>query len=104
MPYIEKDRNAEIQLHAVHAMNAQLCDQIDSLNTLEECDAAVRSAKSWCGRNFGRKSERNAGRGRDDGPEDKDESEECLQHRKREISEAQCLHVLDNRELQDYEA
>ena len=33
---------------------------------MEERDAALRSAKSWRGRNFGRKSERNAGRGRDD--------------------------------------
>ena len=114
--------NAEIQLQAAYAMNAQLRDQIDSLNRtvwsleerlrisdegkedlkrfyesrmdalrsdqqrlideavsritktfeeqiarlMEERDAALRSSKSWRGRNFGRKSERNAGRGRDD--------------------------------------
>ena len=125
--------NAEIQLQAAYAMNAQLRDQIDSLNRtvwsleerlrisdegkedlkrfyenqmealrseqqrlideavsritktfeeqiarlMEERDAALRSAKSWRGRSFGRKSERNAGRGRDDdGPSGRGETRE----------------------------
>lgn len=33
---------------------------------IEERDAALSSAKSWRGKNFGRKSERNAGKGKDD--------------------------------------
>lgn len=33
---------------------------------IEERDAALFSAKSWRGKNFGRKSERNAGKGKDD--------------------------------------
>lgn len=33
---------------------------------IEERDAALLSAKSWRGKNFGRKSERNAGKGKDD--------------------------------------
>lgn len=117
-----EDMNVEAQLQAAYAMNAQLRDQIDSLNRtvwsleerlrisdggkedlkrfyenqmealrsdqqrlideavsritktfeeqiaklIEERDAALRSAKSWRGRNFGRKSERDAGRNRDD--------------------------------------
>ena len=32
MSNFEKDMNAEIQLQAAYAMNAQLRDQIDSLN------------------------------------------------------------------------
>lgn len=32
MSTFEKDMNAEIQLQAAYAMNAQLRDQIDSLN------------------------------------------------------------------------
>lgn len=32
---------------------------------IEERDAALLSAKSWRGKNFGRKSERNAGKGKD---------------------------------------
>ena len=44
---------------------------------MEECDAALRSAKSWRGRSLGRKSERNAGRGRDDdGPSGRGENRE----------------------------
>lgn len=123
--------NAEIQLQAAYAMNAQLRDQIDSLNRtvwsleerlrisdegrgdlkrfyenqmealrsdrqrlideavsrvtktfeeqiaklMEERDAALRSAKSWRGRNFGRESERNSGRDRDDdGPSGRGET------------------------------
>ena len=123
--------NAEIQLQAAYAMNAQLRDQIDSLNRTvwsleerlrisdggkedlkrfyenqmealrsdqqrlideavsritrtfeeqiakltEERDSAPRSSKSWRGRNFGRKSERDAGRGRDyDGPSGRGDS------------------------------
>ena len=133
MSTFEKDMNAEIQLQAAYAMNAQLRDQIDSLNRtvwsleerlrisdegredlkrfyenqmealrsdrqrlideavsritktfeeqiaklMEERDAALLSAKSWRGRNFGRKSERNAGRGRDDdGPSGRGENRE----------------------------
>lgn len=41
---------------------------------------------------------------RADDAEDKDEPKECLQHRKREIGQAQHVHVIDNRELQDGEA
>ena len=44
---------------------------------MEERDAALRSAKSWRGRSLGRKSERNAGRGRDDdGPSGRGENRE----------------------------
>ena len=32
------------------------------------------------------------------------ESEECREHRKREIGQAQCVHVLGYQELQDDEA
>ena len=49
---------------AVSRITKTFEEQISKL--MEERDAALRSAKSWRGRNFGRKSERNAGRGRDD--------------------------------------
>ena len=49
---------------AVSRITKSFEDQIAKL--MEERDAALRSAKGWRGRNFGRKSERNAGRDRDD--------------------------------------
>ena len=49
---------------AVSRITKTFEEQISKL--MEERDAALRSVKSWRGRNFGRKSERNAGRGRDD--------------------------------------
>lgn len=64
------DMNVETQLQVAYSLIAQLEDQIDALNrtvwSLEERDAALLSAKSWRGKNFGRKSERNAGGGKDD--------------------------------------
>lgn len=60
------DMNVETQLQVVYSANAQLRDQIDALNrtvwSLEERNAALLSAKSWRGKNFGRESERNAGK------------------------------------------
>ena len=41
---------------------------------------------------------------RADDAEDKDEPEECREHRKREVGQVQRFHVLGNRELQDDEA
>lgn len=41
---------------------------------------------------------------RADDAQDKDELEERLEHRPREVRLAQCVHVLGDRELQDDEA
>lgn len=49
---------------AVSRITKSFEEQIAKL--IEERDAALLSAKSWRGKNFGRKSERNAGKGKDD--------------------------------------
>lgn len=49
---------------AVSRITKSFEEQIAKL--IEERDAARLSAKSWRGENFGRKSERNAGKGKDD--------------------------------------
>lgn len=49
---------------AVSRITKSFEEQIAKL--IEERDAALLSAKSWRGKNFGRKSERNAGEGKDD--------------------------------------
>ena len=66
----------ENQMEALRSDQQRLIDEAVSRITktfeeqiaklMEERDAALRSAKSWRGRNFGRKSERNSGRDRDD--------------------------------------
>ena len=76
------DMNVEPQLQVANSENAQLRDQIDALNrtgwSLEERDAALLSAKSWRGKNFGRKSERDACKGKDD--DNIDEASCCRKH------------------------
>ena len=58
---------------AVSRITKTFEEQIAKL--MEERDAARRSAKSWRGRNFGRKSERNSGRDRgDDAPSGRGET------------------------------
>ena len=75
----------ENQMEALRSDQQRLIDEAVSRITktfeeqiaklMEERDAALRSAKSWRGRNFGRKSERNSGRGRDDdGPSGRGET------------------------------
>lgn len=49
---------------AVSRITKSFEEQIAKL--IKERDAALLSAKSWRGKNFGRKSERNAGKGKDD--------------------------------------
>ena len=49
---------------AVSRITKSFEEQIAKL--IEERDAALLSAKSWRGKNFGRKSERNAGKGKYD--------------------------------------
>lgn len=77
----------ENQIEALRSDQQRLIDEAVSRITktfeeqiaklMEERDAALHSAKSWRGRNFGRKSERNAGRGRDDdGPSGRGENRE----------------------------
>lgn len=66
----------ENQMEALRSDQQRLIDEAVSRITktfeeqiaklMEERDAALCSAKSWRGRNFGRKSERNSGRDRDD--------------------------------------
>lgn len=63
MEALRSDRQRLID-EAVSRITKTFEEQIAKL--MEERDAALRSAKSWRGRNFGRKSERNSGRGRDD--------------------------------------
>lgn len=50
---------------------------------IEERDAALLSAKSWRGKNFGRKSERNAGRWKDDADNGTGEDAETQQKNRR---------------------
>lgn len=72
MEALRSDRQRLID-EAVSRITKTFEEQIAKL--MEERDAALRSAKSWCGRNFGRKSERNSGRGRDDdGPSGRGET------------------------------
>ena len=72
----DQKRFYENQMEALRSDQQRLFDEAVSRITktfeeqiaklMEERDAARRSAESWRGRNFGRKSERNSGRDRDD--------------------------------------